>query len=1150
MTSIKHTRTEEAVVFTAEAADPGFLHRLFGGTKQIENIDDWVAGDVARCDALGTLRMYGEANPGEVRFEDERLVASHAAIAALRTSQARSLGLPARPPFAFSADASGVIGSPNFKLVTRWLDAGRPVPAHRSGTFLETSQGEFLIPEPLYSAVELSERFDAGKVDLPEHWAVLSHFRNLLEPSIDSDSSPIELSRFLQGLRIYTGVALSLALDEVDGEIGFEPILFDSEASRKALDEGLPLTERDGMLPEDLLHAFQKDPATGFRAFDAAKRSYLLGQNTYLVVDDDIEVALRVVREKQRAGPEERRAFAANPRAAITDRLIQEASEDMGAQNQESAAVREEEIEARVASLFVETPEYADRAIGIGVWEKPELDFLPYAPSVWLPETFALNLDGIWVELDQDSVQVLREEVTQAIDASQPEVKYRGQCISATEEVRQTLAGVIGKEDPKATVEEEGESDTSDDDNKDILEKPDKTVVVVHQNYVEENWRPEIPSREVRIHLEPPSKISTELLGHQKKALKWQVEAWRAGLPGVLNADDQGLGKTLQTLAFLAWLQTNMAESSHDRRKPVLVVAPKGLLRTWESEEEAHLKGTRLGAQIKAYGHDLKNLRKPGLTGKDTDDGVPRLDFGNLRLSILKGKGHQNWVLTTYETLANYQHSFRQIDFSVVVFDEIQKIKNVATLASLAARGIKADFRVGLTGTPIENHVADLWAIMDAVAPGRLRSMKEFVERYRIVTEEGMDELHGRLFKEVESNGERYPPIAQRRFKEVEIECLPRKDYRVHPLTMPDSQASAYEAARQHLVDGGRGSGLRLLHHIRSVSLHPEPPETATSVDDYFVHSARFLSMRNILRRIHANRERALIFTEDRRVQAFIAQWARSKFGLADVPIINGATSIVRRQQYVNRFQEHVENDRGFDIMILSPRAAGVGLTLTAATHVIHLSRWWNPAVEEQCNDRIYRIGQKSDVTVHLPLAIHPTYQEISFDCVLNNLMRRKTSLARAALWPPTNSDFDVGMLIAGINGAEPINLPDVDGLDWAGFEDWIMERARESGDWMVSETPRSGDGGADAVLRHCRRRNTAALIQAKHTSDRSRLINDAAVREVVHAAKRYDVENPQLVVITNARGFTRKAQDAALEHFVTLLDRDRLALWPNHVLG
>lgn len=165
-------------------------------------------------------------------------------------------------------------------------------------------------------------------------------------------------------------------------------------------------------------------------------------------------------------------------------------------------------------------------------------------------------------------------------------------------------------------------------------------------------------------------------------------------------------------------------------------------------------------------------------------------------------------------------------------------------------------------------------------------------------------------------------------------------------------------------------------------------------------------------------------------MQAFVAQWIRSEFGLDEVRIINGATTIARRRACVSAFQSHLESDGGFDILILSPRAAGVGLTLTAATHVIHLSRWWNPAVEEQCNDRIYRIGQKHDVTIHLPLAIHPAHRERSFDCVLNDLMRRKRSLARAALWPPTLSDVDNAALVTEMSGADAFDPTEIDSLD------------------------------------------------------------------------------------------------------------------------
>ena len=359
-----------------------------------------------------------------------------------------------------------------------------------------------------------------------------------------------------------------------------------------------------------------------------------------------------------------------------------------------------------------------------------------------------------------------------------------------------------------------------------------RTVVVVHENFVEENWSPLHEPREALVPMKTPRTVATKLLDHQRRALEWQIEAWRAGHPGVLNADDQGLGKTLQTLAFVAWLQHHMAEGPPVYRRPALVVAPTGLLRTWESEVQTHLSRTGLGARIDAYGSALRKLRIQGLAGKDTDDGTPRLSFQGLRSAIENGNGHRWWVLTTYETLANYQHSFRQIKFSVTVFDEIQKIKNVRTLIALAARAVRAEFRIGLTGTPIENHVADLWAIMDAIAPGRLDTLSSYLDRYRVVTEENMRELHGRLFKPVKNrgSGRDYPPIAQRRFKEGEIADLPRKDYRLYPAIMPETQAEAYELARHHLADGARGAALKMLHHIRAVSLHPEAPESHKAI--------------------------------------------------------------------------------------------------------------------------------------------------------------------------------------------------------------------------------------------------------------------------------------------------------------------------------
>jgi hypothetical protein len=227
---------------------------------------------------------------------------------------------------------------------------------------------------------------------------------------------------------------------------------------------------------------------------------------------------------------------------------------------------------------------------------------------------------------------------------------------------------------------------------------------------------------------------------------------------------------------------------------------------------------------------------------------------------------------------------------------------------------------------------------------------------------------------------------------------------------MPEPQAAAYETARGKLASGTRGGALKMLHHIRSVSVHPDA-SSPTEDETYVSMSARLLAAMDILRQVRDRHERALVFIEHVKMQHRFIELTKREFSLPRVDLINGSTPIPRRQEIVNRFQRHLDRDEGFDLLVLGPKAAGTGLTLTAATHVIHLSRWWNPAVEEQCNDRVHRIGQTRPVTVHVPMAIHPGYQHNSFDCLLHSLMTRKRRLASSALWPMGDTEDDASRL-------------------------------------------------------------------------------------------------------------------------------------------
>jgi hypothetical protein len=269
-----------------------------------------------------------------------------------------------------------------------------------------------------------------------------------------------------------------------------------------------------------------------------------------------------------------------------------------------------------------------------------------------------------------------------------------------------------------------------------------------------------------------------------------------------------------------------------------------------------------------------------------------------------------------------------------------------------------------------------------------------------------MNELHARVFK---STGE-HPALAIRRIKNLVASDLPKKTRRLHPRLMPEGQVNAYDDARLKLAQGGLGAALKALHHIRAVSVHPGLHVQA-SARDFIGASARLAATFDVLAAIARKRERVLVFIEHREMQYRFIELARAEFGLGRIDLINGDTPIRQRQAIVNRFQRHLEQDQGFDILVLGPKAAGVGLTLTAATHVIHLSRWWNPAVEEQCNDRVHRLGQTRPISIHLPMAIHPGYRENTFDCLLQSLMQRKRKLAESALWPAGDSETDVAEL-------------------------------------------------------------------------------------------------------------------------------------------
>jgi SNF2 family DNA or RNA helicase len=467
----------------------------------------------------------------------------------------------------------------------------------------------------------------------------------------------------------------------------------------------------------------------------------------------------------------------------------------------------------------------------------------------------------------------------------------------------------------------------------------------------------------------------------------------------VLLADDMGLGKTLQALAFLLWLRENAAADPSPQAGGCLIVAPTSLLHNWKAEHDKHLELPGLGDVLQVHGSHLRHARRSDGEGLDSD---------KLRKAA--------WVLTTYETLKGYQQAFAGVRFRCVVFDEAQKIKSPDTQVTDAAKSMNAEFKIAMTGTPVENRRADLWCISDGIYGGLLGSLKDFSLAYE--KDESMEAAQRlkALITDATANTATPQSFMLRRMKEDILEGLPTKGTETRARVMPAQQAEGYrrviESARGQTQPGAK---LKALQELRMASLHPWLADetlmpTEFDVQSFVAASARLQELHGILQTVKASGEKALLFVHSRTMQTWLRVFLSEVFGLANVALINGSTPAAQRQKEVDAFQCAAP---GFGLMLLAPKAAGVGLTITAANHVIHLERWWNPAVEDQCTDRAYRIGQDKPVTVWLPQAVHPDADigEHSFDLRLHLLLERKRKLSRELLCPVETEASDTAQL-------------------------------------------------------------------------------------------------------------------------------------------
>ena len=995
---------DQGITLSVHQETSGFLKRLLVSPKKI-NIDQLSSVDRNLLFAIADLKLAGESYPDCLNISADKIWMSHDVLAALDAQTAKSLGLPPLVDLVFKTDIEGVPGQDQFRLRHDWLRLGEKQVVIRVGAILKTSEGVRRLPTWLFEAVRVAESLQPDD-DFQAHWEAMAKFRQALEPGAHNDTqSPqalLDMSNFLRGLHVQIADSFSISPTGSDLDPEFEVVPF----SRKSVEEEFETqgTDEVSVSMAELVGRPLKEFQKRVRS-KGAQAAYKVGDKRFLVVDQSAMPALQVMADMHHVPTETRRAFIDNPRQKITE-AIEADLRKRGLFDGLNDAQKEELIDQVAFPTFIETREYSERVTGKALYSASNFSMQDGSGTTWLPEVFGDNVARLIGGLPREELEIIEEKIREAISEGRDSIQFGGEQIAATPTTERAIRRQIQERE-----EEEGKliSGEKVDEAPAVTQNPKAggpIILEVKDNLEQVQWRAKIEPRHALVPTVIPKNVTTSLKNHQVESFNWQVDAWKAGLPGILNADEQGLGKTLQTIAFLSWLKAQMAQADSVQKGPILIVAPTSLLVNWEQEVEHHLSQGGLGHLVRLYGSGISTHQKSDVNGTETKDGEERLDLNFLHQAIAEGTGHQYWLLTTYTTLTNYQHSLGTLPFSALVFDEIQALKNPISLRAKAGMAMKADFRIGLTGTPIENSTTDLWAILEQLVSGRLLPLTGFRKVYNTPEENNLRKLYEFVFEERDG----LPPTALRRLKADVARDLPEKIRVLYPRLMSDTQGEVYERARDKLANGKKGAALKMLHHIRSVSVHPAITAIEES-EDFIALSGRLKACFEIVDEIHSRGERVLVFIEHIQMQYRFIELLKLRFSLKTIDLINGSTPIQKRQEIVNRFQRHLAQDEGFDILVLGPKAAGTGLTLTAATHVIHLSRWWNPAIEEQCNDRVHRIGQNKEVTIHIPMSIHKDFREHSFDCLLHSLMNRKRRLASSALWPMGDTGDDADQL-------------------------------------------------------------------------------------------------------------------------------------------
>lgn len=646
----------------------------------------------------------------------------------------------------------------------------------------------------------------------------------------------------------------------------------------------------------------------------------------------------------------------------------------------------EDELQAK---KVLDLTNYSARVIGIGEQQKLNPEFIQQdsGDSPWLPES---PIEAGTYELNpgDDIIQLLEERIGQAEIAGQDHIIHPETQASIPLADAKQLLNTLQQTNNDAP--EQLASEQQDED------KKKKATLLIATNIEEAEFtKTRTESLQFDENNPPKARLPSSfrsqefsLKRHQEYGIAWLQNLHQYApeqVSGCLLADDMGLGKTLQLLCFIGEYLENAKN-----KKPVLVVAPVSLLENWEAEANRFFSA-KFGKILSLYGDNLKARKIP----KHLISSQLKDDYGITKLLEENWLDDEDIVLTTYETMRDLEFSLGRVDWGIMVCDEAQKIKVPSAMVTKAAKAQKADFKIACTGTPVENSLVDLWCLFDFIQENLLGSLSEFNKQYRKAIESNEDSDDETL----EQLRQLIAPQVLRRMKH-DVADLPAK-HEVNDcknITISGLQrrlyAQIYDDFQRMAEQGNKGAMLGALHSMRMVCAHPLQFQPNASMQE----SPKIDWLVSTLEKIKAKNEKVIIFTEFRDIQVFLKRILLERFGLS-VITVNGDSNTsskkgLTRQNLIDEFQQ----TDGFNMIILSTVAVGFGVNIQKANHVIHYTRSWNPAKEDQATDRAYRIGQEKEVFVYYPSVIAQDFE--TFEIKLDKLLSSKRSLADDMLKP------------------------------------------------------------------------------------------------------------------------------------------------------